>query len=953
MKVSLFPFQEIALKNLRVNTAEAQGAYQRTHTPQVISFTAPTGAGKTIIITAFIENILFGDEYYPEQSDAIFVWLSDSPELNEQSKLKIDTKADKIRLNQCITISDESFDQEILEDGHIYFLNTQKLGKASNLTKKGDKRQYTIWETLKNTVFEKSSRLYFIIDEAHRGMKGREAGCATTIMQKFIKGSEEDQLLPMPVVVGMSATSERFNTLVEGTTSTIHKVIVSPEEVRSSGLLKDRIVISYSEESSVNKSMAVLQAAADDWKDKWDHWTQYCYEQHYAYINPIFVVQVENGTKSQVSTTDLDNCLDKIEERIGFNFTKGEVVHTFGDTDSSIKIAGLDVLYEEPSRIQDNRKIKVVFFKENLSTGWDCPRAETMMSFRRAKDATYIAQLLGRMVRTPMQMRIQVDDSLNDVHLYLPFFKKETVEDVINALQSEEGGSIPTDIYGEAIENKKLETLTVRPKWSTHSGSKQATGQGVLDLSGGSPTSLLFPYEKENAATEAPTSLEENQEMSKANENDYIIKKQTSTATSLTPESSNYDGQKQVKKQTENPPENITATEYVDDSSIDREKVVKAINDSGLLTYDIRKIRINDYLKSMFSLARLLNQTNMDTSVLSKIHADIIELISTYIDSLKTQGIYHELIQKAREFKLSTQVFDVFGESIQSVHEEDSFYSTDVDIDRQFRIAETRLGAEGIGNEYLNTYYDPNALVKLKIDVILFSFDDECIAKLNRYAKETYHSLNDKHRRYMTKLTDSYRKQYDRIVSDGDVISKHNFRLPETITVAHDTNGEIYYDHLFVNNNGFAKIKLNEWETGVLKEESKREDFVCWLRNPPRASWAFCIPYEINGEIKPTYPDFIIIRKDPVIPEEFIIDILEPHNPAFNDNLGKAKGFAEYARQNPGVGRIELIREGKDAAGNTRFKRLDMSMSAVRDKVSQAMTDEELVHIFDTDGKFE
>ena len=38
-----------------------------------------------------------------------------------------------------------------------------------------------------------------------------------------------------------------------------------------------------------------------------------------------------------------------------------------------------------------------------------------------------------------------------------------------------------------------------------------------------------------------------------------------------------------------------------------------------------------------------------------------------------------------------------------------------------------------------------------------------------------------------------------------------------------------------------------------------------------------------------------------------MIDILEPHNPEFKDNLGKAKGFAEYARQNPGVGRIQLI----------------------------------------------
>ena len=93
----------------------------------------------------------------------------------------------------------------MLEDGHIYFLSTQKIGKAGNLTRRSDTRQYIIWETLENTLREKSDRLYFIIDEAHRGMQGREAGRATSIMQKFLKGSPADKLSPMPVVFGMSA----------------------------------------------------------------------------------------------------------------------------------------------------------------------------------------------------------------------------------------------------------------------------------------------------------------------------------------------------------------------------------------------------------------------------------------------------------------------------------------------------------------------------------------------------------------------------------------------------------------------------------------------------------------------------------------------------------------------------------------------------------------------------
>lgn len=479
MKVELFPFQKRALADIRMKTSEAMGSYHRTHAPQVVSFTAPTGAGKTIIMASLIESIFFGDENYAEQPNAIIVWLSDSPQLNEQSKLKIDSKADKIRLSQCVTVSEDSFDKETFENGHIYFLNTQKLSTSSKLTKNGDGRTYTIWQTLANTVRHKSDRLYFIIDEAHRGMQGRDASKATTIMQKFIKGSDTDKIPPMPVVIGMSATTQRFNALVEGTSSTIHKAVVTADEVRASGLLKDRIVITYPEEDSVNNDMAILQAAADDWKQKWEHWTQYCFEQHYAYVNPIMIVQVLNGSGSKLTDTDLDDCLRKIEERTGFKFEPSQVVHTFGQTTSAIQVNGLDVRYEEPSRIADDRNIRIVFFKENLSTGWDCPRAETMMSFKHASDATYIAQLLGRMVRTPMQMHIQVDDVLNDVHLFLPYFNEDTVKDVVEALQSSEGGEIPTDIYGETTSGRKFETLTVKPK--KKSGPTPVQGQLTMD----------------------------------------------------------------------------------------------------------------------------------------------------------------------------------------------------------------------------------------------------------------------------------------------------------------------------------------------------------------------------------------------------------------------------------------------------------------------------------------
>lgn len=961
MKAELFPFQKRALSELRMKSAEAVYRYGRSHSKQVVSFTAPTGAGKTIIMAALIESIFFGDEVYPEQPEAIIVWLSDSPQLNEQSKDKIDLKADKIRLGQCVTVQDDSFDQEMFDDGHIYFLNTQKLGKSSNLTKHTDNRQYTIWETLANTARDKSDRLYFIIDEAHRGMQGREAGRATTIMQKFLKGSPADGIEAMPVVIGMSATSARFNALVQGIASDTQYVVVTTDEVRASGLLKDRIVISYPEENSGNKDMAVLQAAADEWKDKWDHWYQYCYEQHYAYVNPILVIQVQNATSSSISATDLHDCVQKIEERTGIRFREGEVVHTFGDANNVIRINGLNVPYVAPSAIAEDKRIRVVFFKESLSTGWDCPRAETMMSFRHATDATYIAQLLGRMIRTPMQMHIQVDETLNDVHLYLPYFNSDTVKEVVEELQNAEGGDIPADIYGESLDTRVMDTLSVRPRSSASGGTRHTPaypGQmSMFDLPGGTQPMELHdggatPYgsggQTGTASGVREASSFSTGTMGTQQENPQQVQPaQNADRPSAAVPSS---GASQAA------PEGQTAQsepEYVQESfidTLDREGVVKAINDSGLLSYDVRNVRINNYLNSLYSLARLLRQSGKYQDATDDVLEEIVKMIREYVGDLKRNGKYDDMAKRIMEFQMKSQVFDAFGETVDDNIVHMFMSSTDIDIDRQFRRAETKLGNEGVGNKYGHYYYDEDDPNAYKIDVILYASNDDCYARLLAYAEKAFHKMNDNYRRKIVGLGDRFIKQYDAIVSNGDVVSKHNFRLPETISLPHEVNGKDYDDHLFVDDSGKARINLNTWEEGVLVEEQSQADYVCWLRNPPRKPWSLCIPYEMGGEQKPAYPDFVIIRKDS--DDEYVVDILEPHDPTRIDNLGKARGFAEYARQNPGVGRIQLIRMSKDAVGHNRFKRLDMAMSAVRDKVSRAMTNDELDHIFDTDGFF-
>ena len=359
---------------------------------------------------------------------------------------------------------------------------------------------------------------------------------------------------------------------------------------------------------------------------------------------------------------------------------------------------------------------------------------------------------------------------------------------------------------------------------------------------------------------------------------------------------------------------------------------------------------VNSHLKSLLSLAALLTQTDIYQKASDEIKDDVSVMIRSYIDDLHIRDRYHDLAAYVSTFKLSVRIFDVFGEVLDSSTIKDFFTASEGDLDRQLRAADARLGGYGFPNVYGRKYYDADNPNAFKIDCILFAADDDCIADLNRYAEKKFHSLNDYYRKYVVNMSEKVKKQYSDIIADSDVISKHNFSIPETINVRVESDGVEFNNHLFANEKGIATFKLNSWEEGVLKEEAKRPDFVCWLRNPPREKWSLCIPYEVNGEIKATYPDFLIIRSDHML--NYVIDFLEPHNPEYKDNLGKAKGFAKYAQAEPRIGRIQIIRTGKDPAGQTRFKRLDLAEGMIRDKVLTAQNNDEFDHIFDTEGFF-
>lgn len=451
MKFTLKDYQDEAVIDVLDRLKKARKRWHQDRDRHAFSLTAATGAGKTVMAAAVFETLFHGDDRYEFDRDpgAVVVWFSDDPSLNEQTRFRLMESSDRLRHTDLVVV-ENTFNRPKFEAGRIYFLNTQKLGKKSLLVRgfdsegtfpemRPDLRSHTIWDTIRNTIEDPALTLYLVLDEAHRGMGGdnREK---STIVKRLING--EKGVPGIPVVWGISATVERFNKAMamaetQGR-STLPPVTVDARRVQDSGLLKDTIVLDIPDEAG-DFDTVLVRRATDKLRESTTEWAAYAAQQENGEtVLPLMVFQVPN----KPNHNDIGRMLATILQQWP-DVSENSVAHVFGEHTTQT-FGQYSVPYIEPQRVQNDTWVRVLIAKDAISTGWDCPRAEVMISFRPANDQTYIAQLLGRMVRTPLARRIPGNDKLNSVDCLLPKFDKETVEAVVRALREGGGEAPPT-----------------------------------------------------------------------------------------------------------------------------------------------------------------------------------------------------------------------------------------------------------------------------------------------------------------------------------------------------------------------------------------------------------------------------------------------------------------------------------------------------------------------------
>lgn len=450
------------------NSCEKVAAGQRSEPRRsAVYLAALTGAGKTVMAGRLVEKIL-------TQPDAAILWLSDSPSLNLQTRDKLAQIVEPDRLK----VIDKVGINQRMEPGYVYFLNPQKLGKQKEGSE-GEKDMLARWRFLLDGYTDPTLRLYVFQDEAHRGIKKQakskrnadDSLSKDPIILSVIQASSEHLAgaEPAPVVLGISATPDRFKNGMEKLHRHVSGHVVDPADIQDSGLIKRSLdfriptIDGATDRTNRAAQLSMLDTAVSALKlfeDSWDiYHERESSKQGYneQRVVPLLLFQVPDSIEDDELGEWVRHINDAWDRHFGHQLPDGAVAHVL-QGGSTIQAGDFTLPYCPPNEVQDRTAIRVLIAKLAVTTGWDCPRAEVLYSLRGGEDDTYIAQLIGRMVRMPLAIRsLSADlDRLNVGKVILPYFNQQGVSDVVGTVKGDGVGSAPEPDMVELVENPEI-----------------------------------------------------------------------------------------------------------------------------------------------------------------------------------------------------------------------------------------------------------------------------------------------------------------------------------------------------------------------------------------------------------------------------------------------------------------------------------------------------------------
>ena len=235
-----------------------------------------------------------------------------------------------------------------------------------------------------------------------------------------------------------------------------------------------------------------------------------------------------------------------------------------------------------------------------------------------------------------------------------------------------------------------------------------------------------------------------------------------------------------------------------------------------------------------------------------------------------------------------------------------------------------------------------------KLELYALADDPEVTATLEKVAARHFSSLMDEFKPRIRKLPESKRARFEEVKrrAKRPVMDEMDFSKIETMDWSARRDSVRWPGHLYQDADGMLPERLNSWETSTLTEEMARLDFAGWLRNRDRQPWALCIPYEMGGQWKGFYPDFIICRRTL---HSVLVDIVDPHLVSLEDAPAKAAALARYAEEHQDrFGRVDMVMVERPGTDDERVKRLSLLDESTRKRVLRVSSTQHLRDLFNS-----
>ena len=352
-------------------------------------FKAPTGSGKTVMVSAMMDELQRELKQSGEcvTSRVAWVWIAPN-KLHQQSYRSMRNFFSETRSLRPVMF-DECEHLDGLRDGEVLFLNWESINKDNAVLIRDNEQNRTLYELLRRTRIEHNTPVVVIIDEEHM-FGGRNAVKSEKVLAN-INPDLEIRVSATPITGGCD-------------TVVVQRQEVVDEEMIKKGVQLNPDVRSDREQSDLTVNQRLLRRALTKRDELAAQLREYG-------INPLLLVQLPNDSSESLSREE-STLADEVKQYLaspGIDIREENGgLAVWLSKEKSPNLAGI---------VRNDDPTKVLLFKQAIALGWDCPRAAVLLIFRELKSMTFTTQTVGRILRMPQQ-HFYNDERLNYGYVY-------------------------------------------------------------------------------------------------------------------------------------------------------------------------------------------------------------------------------------------------------------------------------------------------------------------------------------------------------------------------------------------------------------------------------------------------------------------------------------------------------------------------------------------------------